>query len=92
MSLSCDISCDDVSCDASCDFHAAILLLKSVAFVEPSITTFTNVNPGFCISVIDGIHSNSTHVRDRIKVKWELRLNIYLAVDTGQGVLLHEPN
>ncbi|KAL5489340.1 hypothetical protein EMCRGX_G018423 [Ephydatia muelleri] len=33
----------------------------SVAFVEPSITTFIGVNPGFCLSVIDGIRSNSTH-------------------------------
>eukprot|EP00731_Ephydatia_muelleri_P019987 Em0012g812a len=32
-----------------------------VGFIEPSITPFTNINPGFCVSVIDGIHPNSTH-------------------------------
>ena len=43
---------------------------ESVAFVEPSITTFIGVNPGFCLSVIDGIRSNSTHVSQLImKVK-----------------------
>ena len=42
----------------------------AVAYISPSVTTFSNLNPGYRVFDVDGLYENSTWVRFEIIKSW----------------------